>query len=354
MRIFVYEFITGGGLLGQEVEPAPADSLFAEGSAMVRAVVSDLLRIPGVRVDVLCDPRLHVEFHAECHVHAVRDPRQAEAAFAALTNEADGTLVIAPELEGHLQARCARVEAHAGRLLGPGLELVKLASDKHDMAEHLARHGVPVPRGVSLAAGAALPADVPRHAVLKPRDGAGSQGVRRVRAGHGDADGVQSAPRDSAAGYRLEEFCPGQSASVVLLCAPSRIVPLAPCWQLLGGREGFQYLGGSLPLPPSLAQRASQLACRAIATLPNALGYLGVDLVLGDDPDGTRDVVIEINPRWTTSYVGLRALAHENLAEAWLAILNGRETSLTWRAGQVSFTSAGDVHLEPTDRGAPT
>ncbi len=39
-------------------------------------------------------------------------------------------------------------------------------------------------------------------------------------------------------------------------------------------------------------------------------GYLGVDLILG--PQGVS--VIEVNPRLTTSYVGLRRVIRENLA----------------------------------------
>ena len=38
--------------------------------------------------------------------------------------------------------------------------------------------------------------------------------------------------------------------------------------------------------------------------------------MLGDDPAGADDVVIEINPRLTTSYLGLRRLARDNLADA--------------------------------------
>ena len=39
------------------------------------------------------------------------------------------------------------------------------------------------------------------------------------------------------------------------------------------------------------------------------------------------DRVIEINPRLTTSYVGLRALARFNLAEALLAVIRIGEES---------------------------
>ena len=57
--------------------------------------------------------------------------------------------------------------------------------------------------------------------------------------------------------------------------------------------------------------------------MPGLLGYVGVDLVLGDAADGSRDYAIEINPRLTTSYVGLRALADFNIAEAMLRAANG-------------------------------
>jgi predicted ATP-grasp superfamily ATP-dependent carboligase len=43
--------------------------------------------------------------------------------------------------------------------------------------------------------------------------------------------------------------------------------------------------------------------------LPQPLGYLGVDLILGEDGNGAVDCVVEINPRLTTSYVGLQAAA---------------------------------------------
>ncbi len=32
-------------------------------------------------------------------------------------------------------------------------------------------------------------------------------------------------------------------------------------------------------------------------TLPQPLGYLGIDMILGERSDGSDDVVIEINPR---------------------------------------------------------
>ncbi|MEX0978077.1 MAG: ATP-grasp domain-containing protein, partial [Pirellulales bacterium] len=118
---------------------------------------------------------------------------------------------------------------------------------------------------------------------------------------------------------------------------------LEPSLQHLAGPGDFSYQGGSLPLEPSMASRARRLAARAVGSLPGPVGYLGVDLIMGDDPAGSGDVVIEINPRLTTSYVGLRALSRVNLAATMIAVACGREIELCWNSGKIVFTSSGTV-----------
>src|SRR5262249_42859079 len=87
---------------------------------------------------------------------------------------------------------------------------------------------------------------------------------------------------------------------------------------------------------------ARRLAETAVAAVPGLQGYVGVDLVLGSAGDGSQDWVIEINPRLTTSYVGLRALAEDNLAEVMLAVARGEPVApLTWRPGKVEFSADG-------------
>ena len=80
--------------------------------------------------------------------------------------------------------------------------------------------------------------------------------------------------------------------------------------------------------------------------MPPARGYVGVDLVLGDDESGAGDAVIEINPRLTTSYVGLRKLVRENLAAAMLAAAMGEDIALTYAGGTVEFSAAGEVRID--------
>ena len=148
---------------------------------------------------------------------------------------------------------------------------------------------------------------------------------------------------DNGFGHLLRtEYVAGIHASVAFLCGPRRIEPLPPSWQLLSDDGRFQYLGGEAPILPHLAERAVAVAKPAIEWLHRRHpfnGFIGVDVVLGDE----RDVLIEINPRMTTSYIGLRQLSEVNLAEAMLQIAEGKSCELCWKPGKIRFEANGAI-----------
>ena len=112
---------------------------------------------------------------------------------------------------------------------------------------------------------------------------------------------------------------------------------LQPGKQRLSRDGRLRYLGGEIPLTPELAARAVAISGRSVDSVRGLLGYVGVDVVLGSDPD--RDRVIEINPRLTTSYIGLRNLANFNIAETMVRIFDDKPvTQLDWKQGLVEFT----------------
>ena len=118
---------------------------------------------------------------------------------------------------------------------------------------------------------------------------------------------------------------------------------------MLSGDGHFAYVGGSRLAQAELNRRATDLASRALAALPEAKGYVGVDLILGNAADGSEDVVIEVNPRLTTSYVGLRAMTNGNLAEAMWQIANGEQMSIEFNDSQVQFLANGAVTLAESE-----
>ena len=350
MQVFIYEYVSSGGFL-HDGENSPPECLLQEGTAMIDALAADFAAIGQVQVSILRDARRSGESwpganeQGPLRRYPVRTAREESNLFDQLAARSDWTVVIAPEMVGRLLDRCRRVAELGGQLLGPEPLLVEIASDKQRTAEHLAAAGVAVPPGIAFEPGDPLPAGFDYPAVLKPRWGAGSQAIRRID--RFPASGA--APVEIACPSRLERYCPGLPASVAFLCGPAGRFPLIPCHQRLSNDSRFSYLGGSLPLERPLARRAVRLAQAAVEALPKPTGYLGIDLVLGPDPGGAEDVVIEVNPRLTTSYVGLRAAVAEgvNLAAAMLDVRLGRQPRLLFRPIALEFDPDGRVHFLP-------
>jgi predicted ATP-grasp superfamily ATP-dependent carboligase len=335
MHIFLYEWITGGGL-AEETGSLPA-SLLAEGSAMISALAADFAAIPDARVTVLRDLRLDHLPLPGCEVVEIDSATSWREEFEARAEAADHTLVIAPEFDGILRGTLERLAGAGGRSLNAPVEFVTIASDKHRTAARLAAAGVPAPLGRVLEADAErLPTDFEYPAVLKPLDGAGSQHTLLIH-GAGDEPEPYPWPR------RLERFIPGRPASVAALCGPTGRVLLPPCWQTLSDDGRFTYRGGALIRESALAARARALAAHVLDAMPPAHGYVGVDLVLGNNPDGADDVAIEVNPRLTTSYVGLRAALRQNLADALVRVARGEGVELPSPDPAIEFTAAGAV-----------
>jgi predicted ATP-grasp superfamily ATP-dependent carboligase len=334
MHIFLYEWATGGGLV-EEPGSLPA-SLVLEGSAMIGALASDLIRIDGCRVSALRDPRvLQLALHG-CRLVDVTSIGSHNEEFEHLASTADATILIAPEFDGILLKAAQRVVSVGARLMSPSPEFIRIAADKQITCEMLADAGVQTPYGVVLDSDEPLPADFVYPAVIKPLHGAGSQDTYILNGPH-DTPPPYAWPR------RLERYIPGLPASVALLCGPAGGIVMPPCRQHLSSDGRLRYLGGELPLAAGLARRASALARSALAGLPASVGYVGVDLVLGGNPHGTEDAVIEVNPRLTTSYVGLRAAAKTNLADAMWRAAQGELSDITFSDRPIEFDSAGNV-----------
>ncbi len=109
-------------------------------------------------------------------------------------------------------------------------------------------------------------------------------------------------------------------------------------------RPAIEYLGGETYWPHDRADEGIAAARAAVAALATAgaplRGYVGVDLLLG--PDGVS--VIEVNPRLTTSYIGLRLSIRENLAGLILeAAAGGRLPERVTRVARCRFLADGSA-----------
>lgn len=336
--VFLFEFVTGGGWLTLPTGPSPL-SWRREGRAMLASLAEDFARA-GYRVVATCDVRCEMPSELPVEWIAVRDEPEVLVAFERCAKATDFTLLVAPETDGLLARWVSRARALGASILACDSNVIELCGDKHATAEFLLARRIRAPRGqkvrhLEVARGVEFPA------VLKPLDGAGSSDVRLIE----NPDDLRDALHAFDRTWRLEEHLAGLAASVSFLCGPSGIYPLPPLAQRLvdgDGPEPFAYLGGEGPLPRHLAERATRLAARAVSALDRPLGWLGIDLVLGATSQD--DAVIEINPRLTTSYVGLRTLGASNLARAMAKVAAGESPELEFdRERRVRFTADGEI-----------
>ncbi|MGH9258143.1 MAG: ATP-grasp domain-containing protein [Vicinamibacterales bacterium] len=334
MRILVYEFASGGGLTGQDV---PA-SLAREGAAMRAALVADLAAIGRHEVVTTADPRFPLSASRGVKVVTVAP---GAATLDALVTSADAVWLIAPETNGCLERLARRVERHGKTLLGPCVSAIRMASDKTTLPQRLARHGIRHPETRVLGSGVdplTAAREVGYPVIVKPGRGAGCEGVRLARGARELRQTLADYP-GSGAPVVLQRYVSGAAASVSLLADGRRAVPLALNAQHVRTSRWLSYNGGRTPLDHPLARQATEAARRTCQALPGLRGYIGVDLVLTD----REAVVIEVNPRLTTAYLGVRAAVEENVADLALAACRGVLPAPLRVRRRVRFSSGGRI-----------
>ena len=149
--------------------------------------------------------------------------------------------------------------------------------------------------------------------VLKPVDGVGCAGLSLVSKKEELKAAVERVRNETQETYFLiQEYLDGDHASVSLLSNDEKVAALALNAQhikLGSPDEGSNYEGGHTPFEHPLEPLAVDEAVKAVETVKGLKGYVGVDLVL----TGEKPVVVEVNPRLTTSYLGLREILNINI-----------------------------------------
>lgn len=330
MKVFVFEHLCSGCASGDDFSP----QLVPMGSAMLTAVIADFQAM-GASVSTMLDHRIQLPIKdTELLVTRVSSTSQCTATFERLCAEADLSLVIAPESDGLLEGWIAMLQARGCATLNSDLESTRLCSDKLALASALEAAGIKTPvtrilRGSSISQMTRFPV------VIKPRRGAGSEWTFVCH----DLSDVDAIPQWED--WIVQPRVQGVAASCAVIVHQGKATPLMAGMQIVQGDKRLHYRGGRLPLDSPAAR---ELAARAVRAIPGLNGYVGVDMVLGDDPAGSDDVVIEINPRISMSYLGLRELCEQNLAMA----MCGRTdpAKLTWRSGALRFNNQGKITWE--------
>lgn len=238
--------------------------------------------------------------------------------FKKALKQADYVWLIAPETDGVLLALtelclAAEDKENGTVLLGCGYDSTLIGTSKTLSFEALQAaniHTLPVHAGENLIQQEYFDA-VPNHAtkwVAKPEDGAGCEGVKLFENLHALRDWLRL--DDQYLYYFAQPYQQGIKASLSLVCRDGK------AWLLSCNAQHIQCVSSQFKLTgisvngmQAYWQRFETLARKIAKMLPDALGYVGVDVIV--DTENDKIYVIDINPRLTSSYVALhKAIGH--------------------------------------------
>ena len=319
-KLFVYEYLTGGGIdpaLAGDASLLDLSALVVEGRAMRDALVEDLLALGGVEV-TFASSRFETVDPARSHCKAI--PGESIMGFVArVARQHDRAWIIAPECDGLL------LHLHdcvgSTRWLGCSKEAIRTASSKSATAACLSAHGIAVTH--ALEPGESTVTDNPNARwVVKPDDGAG--GLDTFVYDH-FSDACTEYDARAAAGRNpvLQEWVDGEPLSLSLICGEHGVELISVNRQLIGlqdtaapGRKEHVVEFSGVEVDQIDRQGAQGvalevLARRVVAALRGLRGFVGIDLVWHAQRG---PVVIEVNPRLTAAYAGLSARLGRNLA----------------------------------------
>lgn len=310
MKILVFEYIIGGGLAGQAL---PA-SLLAEGRMMLQALLDDLKLLPQLQVIVTLDDRCSgLSLPANAQVVRLAQTDDIRQILPELIRQSDAVWPIAPETDGVLAKIARQVIVRQKKLLLSDPDTVSLCADKLATYHRLLTKGIPVVETHLLA-------DLTKHpfmdSVIKPIDGVGCQGNRIIQAAEKWPKIVGNYER-----YVIQPLVSGQAISLSCLFKQGKAWLLC-CnqQQVVITRNRFNLQACRVNTPNDCQTFYQTVIDQVAEAMPGLWGYVGIDII---ESDAQGPLILEINPRLTTSYVGIKQATGINLAEQVLNLLNG-------------------------------
>jgi predicted ATP-grasp superfamily ATP-dependent carboligase len=342
--------MSGGGYANQKLSA----SILSEGYGMLRSLISDC-KAAGHNVTALLDSRLKAfnpPNEADQTV-SISSPHELSARLTDLSGLADAVYVIAPESGQVLEKLVENIEASSGTSLNCEIGSIKQVSNKMTIYKTMKKLGLNVPETVLLDINEKIEnikrliKELGYPLIFKPLDGVSCGGLSIVKDEEEIAWAVKKVARESMSKqFIVQKLIRGKAASACVIATGRKAVAVTLNWQLvtLASPDGKSaYYGGVVPFDHRLEKEALKAAERVVGGTEGLKGYVGVDMVLTED----EAIMLEVNPRLTTSYVGLRSVVNFNPAEAIIDAVIERKLPKNVQSRGYSFFSKVEVPPNP-------
>ena len=231
-----------------------------------------------------------------------------EDALEKISKVCDAGLVIAPD---EMLSDLTQLVEENTLNLGCPSHAVRLCADKLECTRFLEKENIPVPETKGSG-------EYRGDHVIKPRFGCACEGIHKSSAG---------VLRD---GFIATKFIKGQHLSASIITGSTQLA-LTVNRQLIEINDEISYEGGTVPYYCDRNDEIIEVAKKTTKVL-GCNGYAGVDIVLGDEP-----YVVDVNPRPTTSIIGISRVMEEEIADLMLKARFGELPDIVKITGTFSF-----------------
>ncbi len=324
MKILILEYASASGV--------DDPSISTEGLAMLEGLLDDF---KSKNTDYLLDK--NIEFSSKnCNCVHIHDDLMEW--LEENVEYYHACVLIAPEDDFILYKLTQLLEEKNIKIIGSTLEAVGVCSDKYELYKSL-KDSVNIIETEKIYFDDVdnYKSSFKRKKVVKPADGVSCSGVKVVQSLQQLKKAVKE--MQSALPYFIvQDFIEGTPASVSLISDGNEAFPLSLNLQNIEFENSdISYHGGLVPWEHKLADDAKNMAKKAVESIKGLKGYVGVDIIIGDEV-----YLMEINSRLTTPYVALRHITNFNLGEAIFDSAYGIFPTDIKLDGKISFKKADD------------
>ena len=173
--------------------------------------------------------------------------------------------------------------------------------------------------------------------IAKPRFGVDCDDIKII-ASKKDIDELEEIYGDGSR-FIVQPYIEGDVCSVCLISDGKEALPISLNKQIVEIDEnGGEYLGGYVPYEHPLKDNVFEYAKKACEYVPGLKGFIGIDFIIEDE----YIYLLEINSRFTTSYVGLQKIININIAKTIIDLID-KKISVDG-IGEITYSSKASFY----------
>ncbi len=303
-QLLIFEYITGGGY----VKEALPKSLAKEGLLMLQALVQQLASEHTLQIMVLLDSRIKAtKLPENINIIFVSKKQNIYQILASLLDKVHFVWPIVPEMQGELKLITQIIEQANTKLLNSSADAISICSDKLQTINCLKKNDIAVVTSLQFDQ---FKQQFPAPWVVKLKDGVGCLNNYFIQNQHNLIKLNEKI--NNKADFLIQPYINGEALSLSCLFKNGK------AWLLCCNKQQVIIHNGQFELKACTVNSNTKnniiyqdLINRIAMAIPGLFAYVGIDIMLAENGE---PLVLEINPRLTTSFVGISQAIGFNVA----------------------------------------